>query len=266
MKLFQVDAFTARPFEGNPAAVCLLDGERPDDWMQHVATEMNLSETAFLLPADTGFRLRWFTPAAEVPLCGHATLASAHVLWETGTLPPGEAATFETRSGRLAARRLGALIEMDLPAAPVTESPAPAGALEALGVAPAWVGRTADRGMGDVDYLIEIGSEEAVRRLRPDFGLLRGLRSGFIVTARATTRDFDFVSRYFASFIGIDEDPVTGVAHCALVPYWGARLGKNAMTALQVSARGGVVQGRLDGERVRLAGEAVTVLRGELLA
>jgi PhzF family phenazine biosynthesis protein len=265
-RLFHVDAFASRPFEGNPAAVCLLDCERPDEWLQSVAAEMNLSETAFVLRDSNGYSLRWFTPVAEVPLCGHATLASAHVLWETGTLSHDEAAIFQTRSGQLKARQLKAQIEMVLPAAPVTESPAPAGALEALGVTPTWVGRTSDRGMGDVDILLVLESEDAVRRTRPNFGRLRGISAGFIVSARAASAPFDFVSRYFAPFVGIDEDPVTGAAHCALVPYWSAQLGKSEMTAFQASARGGVVRGRTDGDRVRLFGEAVTVLRGELLA
>jgi len=265
-RLFHVDAFASRPFEGNPAAVCLLDGERPDEWMQGVAAEMNLSETAFVLPHSNGFSLRWFTPEAEVPLCGHATLASAHVLWETATLSQDETVTFKTRSGPLTARRLGGPIDMVLPAVPVTQSSAPPGAVEALGVTPTWVGRTPDRGMGDVDLLLVLESEDAVRRATPDFGRLRGIPAGFIVTARAAAAPFDFISRYFAPFVGIDEDPVTGAAHCALVPYWSARLGTSEMTAFQASARGGVVRGRLDGDRVHLSGEAVTVLRGELLA
>ncbi len=266
MKLYQVDAFTSRPFAGNPAAVCLLESERPDEWMQQVAAEMNLSETAFLLRARDGFRLRWFTPTTEVPLCGHATLASAHFLFETGALAPDQLASFETRSGRLTARRVGGRIEINLPASPLTESAPPAGALEALGVTPMWVGRTADRGLGDNDYVIDVGAEDVVRNLKPDFGRLRELKSGFIVTACATTSPFDFVSRYFAAFVGIDEDPVTGAAHCALVPHWAARLSKLEMTAYQASPRGGVVHARLDGDRVHLSGEAVTVLRGELLA
>jgi len=234
--------------------------------MQRVAAEMNLSETAFVLPHSNGFSMRWFTPEAEVPLCGHATLASAHVLWETGTLSHDETAIFQTRSGPLTARRLGGSIEMVLPAAPVTESPAPTGALEALGVTPTWVARTTDRGMGDVDLLLVLESEDAVRRATPDFGRLRGITAGFIVTARAAPGPFDFISRYFAPCVGIDEDPVTGAAHCALVPYWSARLGKSEMTAFQASARGGVVRGRAESDRVRLWGEAITVLRGELLA
>ena len=264
MKLYQVDAFASRPFEGNPAAVCLLDGERPDAWMQGLAAEMNLSETAFLLPAGSHYGLRWFTPTTEVPLCGHATLASAHVLWESGLLPATDAATFETRSGLLRARRVDGRIEMDLPAAPLTESALPEGAGRALGVEETFVGRTPDRGMGDVDYLVEVRSEAIVRALQPDFATLRTLAAGFIVTAASASPRYDFVSRYFASFAGIDEDPVTGAAHCALVPYWSGRLGKSAMTAFQASPRGGVVHGRTGGERVFLSGQAVTVFKGDV--
>jgi PhzF family phenazine biosynthesis protein len=266
MRIFQVDSFAARPFEGNPAAVCLLDGERPDEWMQRVAAEMNLSETAFLLEEGGGLRLRWLTPTTEVALCGHATLATAHVLWETGRLALDQAAVFETLSGRLTARRAETWIEMDLPASPAVEATPPSGSLEALGVTPSWVGKTADRGHGDVDHLVVLESEDAVRRTRPDFQGLRGLPGSYIVTAPAVSSPFDFVSRCFAPAFGIDEDPVTGAAHCTLVPYWAERLGRVELVGYQASARGGVVRGRLAGGRVRIAGEAVTVLRGELLA
>jgi PhzF family phenazine biosynthesis protein len=264
VKLFHVDAFASRPFEGNPAAVCLLDRERPEAWMQSVAAEMNLSETAFLLPRDDVFGLRWFTPEAEVPLCGHATLASAHALWESGVLSEDREALFDTRSGRLTARRVDGRVEIDLPAAPLAACALPEGAAQALGVSPVFAGRTPDRGLGDVDYVVEVASEAEVRGLRPDFARLRALRAGFAVTARADGPPYDFVSRYFASFVGIDEDPVTGAAHCALVPHWSGRLGKDRLTAYQASARGGVVRGLLEGDRVRLAGEAVTVARGEI--
>jgi len=264
MRLFHVDAFASRPFEGNPAAVCLLDRERPDSWMQHLAAEMNLSETAFLLPAGSHYGLRWFTPTTEVPLCGHATLASAHALWESGLLPSDAAATFETRSGLLGARRVDGRIEIDLPAAPVAESALPQGAQRALGVEAVFVGRTPDRGLGDVDYLVEVPSEAAVGALRPDFTTLRAIAAGFIVTAAATSPPYDFVSRYFAAFAGIDEDPVTGAAHCALLPHWSRRLGKTSMTAFQASTRGGIVHGRVAGDRVLLSGGAVTVFQGDL--
>jgi PhzF family phenazine biosynthesis protein len=234
--------------------------------MKSVAAEMNLSETAFVLEASAAFRLRWFTPTAEVALCGHATLATAHILWETGRLSRDEVAVFETLSGRLVARRVEGGIEMDLPASPATESAPPAGCLEALGVRALWVGRTADRGLGDFEQLVVLESEDAVRRTRPDFQRLRAFPGSFIVTARAASGPFDFVSRCFAPAFGIDEDPVTGAAHCTLVPYWAARLGKIELAGHQVSARGGVVRGRLAGDRVHVGGEAVTVLRGGLMA
>ena len=264
MRIFQVDSFASRAFEGNPAAVCLLDRERADGWMQRVAAEMNLSETAFLLEVGGGFRLRWFTPTTEVPLCGHATLATAHVLWETGRLSLDQVATFETLSGRLLARRVEALIEMDLPASPATESSPPPGCLEALGVTACWVGKTADRGVGDVDHLVVLESEEAVRRTRPDFERLRNFPGSFVVTAPAASSPFDFVSRCFAPSFGIDEDPVTGAAHCTLVPYWSKRLGKTSLYARQVSARGGELWCEDRGERVTIAGRCVKYLEGTI--
>jgi len=256
----QVDAFTHRPFAGNPAAVCVLAAPREEAWMQDVAREMNLSETAFLHPDGDGYRLRWFTPAVEVELCGHATLASAHVLWETGALAPQATARFHTRSGLLTAARRGEWIELDFPALPTEAATPPPGFTEALGAAPRGVWRTR------FDYLCELGDEDEIRALRPDFRRMRelGVR-GTIVTSRSRSADFDFVSRFFAPGAGVDEDPVTGSAHCALGPFWGARLGRSSFTAYQASARGGVVRVRLAGERVLLGGQAVTVLRGEFL-
>jgi PhzF family phenazine biosynthesis protein len=265
LPILQIDAFTAEAFKGNPAAVCLLDRSRPDEWMQRVAAEMNLSETAFVVPRsiiDDGFDLRWFTPAVEVPLCGHATLASAHALWEMGKLTAGEEARFHTLSGLLTARRAGARIELDFPALPVNEATLPDEILQALGVKPRYVGRDNN----ERNFLIELETEEAVRSLKPDFeSLRRTATAGVIVTARASAEPYDFVSRFFASYAGIDEDPVTGSAHCSLAPYWAERLGKSEMTGYQASARGGVVGVRLKGNRVLLSGEAVTVLRGSLL-
>ena len=259
----QVDAFTSRPFEGNPAAVCILPAPRETAWMQHVAREMNLSETAFLVrrqPAVEGFDLRWFTPAVEVDLCGHATLASAHALWESGQLPASENARFHTKSGQLTARKLDDWIELNFPATPAVTANAPDGLANALGASPKYVGRSR------FDYLIELETEALVRDLRPDFGRLRQLPvRGVIVTSPATTPGWDFVSRFFAPASGIDEDPVTGSAHCCLAPFWSARLGKTTLVARQVSARGGTLRVALDGDRVRLAGQAVTVLRGELV-
>jgi PhzF family phenazine biosynthesis protein len=260
MRLLQIDAFTDTPFKGNPAAVCLLEQQKSSDWMQHLAQEMNLSETAFLRQQDGGWSLRWFTPSVEVDLCGHATLASAHALWEEGILPPTETAKFQTRSGVLTASRAGDWIELDFPAKPQQPVAAPAGLLDALGVKCA-----THTGKSAFDYLVEVDSEDAVRELKPDHGLLRTLPvRGVIVTSKAKSGDFDFVSRFFAPGSGVDEDPVTGSAHCTLAPYWAARLHKNEFVAYQASARGGVVRVRLAGDRVKLGGRAVTILRGEL--
>ena len=260
MRLLQVDAFTDEPFKGNPAAVCMLEEQKSSDWMQHLAQEMNLSETAFLRPQDGGWSLRWFTPAVEVDLCGHATLASAHALWEEGSLPLNETAKFHTRSGVLTASRAGDWIELDFPAKPQEPVAAPAGLLEALGIKNAkHVGKSA------FDYLVELDSEDAVRQLNPDHATLRKLTvRGVIVTSRSKNGDFDFVSRFFAPGAGIDEDPVTGSAHCTLAPFWATRLHKNEFVAYQASPRGGVVRVRLAGDRVKLGGRAVTVFRGEL--
>jgi len=258
--IVQVDAFTDCPFAGNPAAVCVLPQPRADSWMRDVAREMNLSETAFLTPEDGGYRLRWFTPAVEVDLCGHATVASAHVLWEDGHLAKGVQARFHTRSGLLLADRRGDWIELDFPAKPNTAVEPPAGLLEALGVEARAVMRN------QFDYLVEVASEERVRAAAPDHTALKKVPArGIIVTARASSAGFDFVSRFFAPGSGIDEDPVTGSAHCALGPYWAERLGKSEFTAYQASARGGVVRVRLNGDRVVLGGQAVTVMRAELL-
>jgi PhzF family phenazine biosynthesis protein len=262
--LLVVDAFTAEPFKGNPAGVCLLPSERPESWMQKVAAELNLSETAFLAPRPDGFGLRWFTPTTEVPLCGHATLASAHALWQTGRLPETEQARFHTRhSGLLTARRAGKRIEMDFPAIASEPATLPQDARAGLGVTP--LDSALTESVGEQNYIVELESEAAVRAVTPDFGFLRKFPQGVIVTARGTP-PYDFVSRYFAAWWGIDEDPVTGSAHCGLAPYWSARLGKSAMTGFQCSARGGVVQVEVRGKRVALSGEAVTVLRAELLA
>ena len=261
LTITQVDAFTSEPFAGNPAAVCVLPEARDEAWMQHVAREMNLAETAFLLRRSDGWGLRWFTPVAEVDLCGHATLASAHVLWETRALPRDETARFHTRSGLLTAVKRGDWIELDFPATPDEPAAAPPGLVEALGVTPLSVGRSV------FDYLAELDSEATVRNLRPDFaGLAKLGTRGVVVTSRSASPDFDFVSRYFAPAFGIDEDPVTGSTHCALVPFWSRQLGKTTFLARQLSARGGVLKLELAGDRVRIGGQAVTVLRGELLA
>jgi PhzF family phenazine biosynthesis protein len=259
-KFVQVDAFTNRPFAGNPAAVCVLEQPADEGWMQAVAREMNLSETAFLLREQDGFRLRWFTPAMEVDLCGHATLASAHVLWEQGLLGEGAEARFFTRSGVLTATRQGAWIEMDLPATPAEPLPVSEELAAALGANVVAAGRSR------FDILAELENEEAVRSLQPDMGHLAKVPArGVIVTSRASTAPFDFVSRFFAPGAGIPEDPVTGSAHCCLGPYWRDRMGKDTLLAYQASARGGEVRVRVCDPRVMLAGQAVTVLHGELV-
>ena len=259
LRITQVDAFTDRPFTGNPAAVCILPVPANEAWMRAVAREMNLSETAFLVREDDAYRLRWFTPAIEVDLCGHATLASAHVLWEDGHLPPDAEARFRTRSGLLTARRHDGWILMDFPVEPPRPVDPPAGLGPALGVRSRYVGRNR------MDYLVEVESEQAVLDARPDLGALRAIPTrGVIVTSRATTGAFDFVSRFFAPAAGVDEDPVTGSAHCCLAPYWGAALNKTELIGYQASARGGIVRTRLAGDRVIVSGKAVTVLRGEL--
>lgn len=261
LTITQVDAFTSEPFGGNPAAVCVLPAPADAVWMQRVAREMNLSETAFLVRREDGeFDLRWFTPAVEVDLCGHATLASAHVLWEESRLPPDAPAVFHTRSGRLSATLHGEWIEMDFPAEPDEPAPAPNGLAGALGAEPIYVGRNR------FDYLVEVGMQATVERLAPDFSRLRQIDiRGIIVTARADLKGFEFVSRFFAPSTGVDEDPVTGSSHCCLGPYWQRRLGRDTFTAWQASARGGLVKVTVHGDRVTLSGQAVTVLRGELL-
>jgi PhzF family phenazine biosynthesis protein len=262
IRIVQVDAFTNRAYAGNPAAVCVLPSPMPEAWMRDVAREMNLSETAFLSPQNGGFSLRWLTPAVEVDLCGHATLASAHVLWQDGHLAEGSQARFHTRSGLLTAERRGEWIELNFPAKSAEPAEPPADLLRSLGVERAlYVGRNA------FDYLVEVESDATLRDMAPDQSALRKLPvRGIIVTARPQGDEYDFVSRFFAPGSGIDEDPVTGSAHTALGPYWAPKLGKSEFTAYQASARGGVVKVRLDGDRVILGGQAVTVMTGELLA
>jgi PhzF family phenazine biosynthesis protein len=256
----QVDAFTDRPFTGNPAAVCVLPAAGDAGWMQQVASEMNLAETAFLVRGREGFDLRWFTPTIEVDLCGHATLASAHVLWEEGHVPASEACVFFTRSGRLSARREGDLIWLDFPATVPASTAVPPELGRALGVKMEQVGRTT------FDYLVELESEAAVRSLNPNLALLASLPvRGVIVTARSDSGEHDFVSRFFAPQSGVPEDPVTGSAHCGLAPFWAQRLGKQELAGYQASPRGGTVLVKLHGDRVHLGGKAVTMFRGEIL-
>jgi predicted PhzF superfamily epimerase YddE/YHI9 len=259
-RFVQVDAFTDRPFAGNPAAVCVLNGPVPDDWMRLVAREMNLSETAFLNPYEGGYGLRWFTPVVEVDLCGHATLASAHVLWEDAHLPPDAPARFHTKSGTLTCRRNGDLIEMDFPSEHAVESVDPGPLADALGaeVLGAWRNR--------FDLLVELAGPDGVRELRPDLARIASLDvRGVIVTSRTNEAGVDFVSRFFGPAVGVPEDPVTGSAHCFLGPFWAERLGKPHLTGFQASERGGTVHVDVRGDRVVLGGHAVTVMRGEIL-
>jgi PhzF family phenazine biosynthesis protein len=258
--LFHIDAFADAAFSGNPAAVCLLDGREPDaQWMQALAAEMNLSETAFVRREGREWSLRWFTPAVEVDLCGHATLATAHALLLEGQLGREETGRFHTRSGVLTAAFDGDLIELDFPSTIAQRCEAPSELVEGLGVQPMRVLRN------QFDYLVELASEADVRTLQPDAAMLRRLPvRGIIVTSRASTAGFDFVSRFFAPASGIDEDPVTGSAHCALGPYWMPRLNKPTLVAHQASRRGGTLRVTVAGDRVRLAGRAVTVFRGAL--
>ncbi len=273
LTITQVDAFTSEPFAGNPAAVCLLEAPREAHWMQQVAREMNLSETAFLQRRAGGandFDLRWFTPAVEIDLCGHATLASAHVLWQDGHLAQEQPARFHTRSGILTAKKTGTWIEMDFPAKPAESAPRMPALEAALGVSePLHTGRS------QFDYLLEVDTEEEVRTLQPDFAALAKINvRGVIVTSQAqaaatSSSGYDYVSRFFAPAVGINEDPVTGSAHCTLGPYWKQRLGRDNLTGYQASARGGYVRTKCADQknepRVILAGQAVTVLRANLL-
>lgn len=257
----QIDAFADRAFVGNPAAVCLLDEERDGRWMQAVAAEMNLSETAFVRPLDGSFELRWFTPTVEVDLCGHATLASAHALWSENVVAAGAPIRFTSKSGELICRQRDHVIELDFPATPITSAEPSRELCEALGI------NASFQGASKFDDLVLVASEDILRSIRPDFPGLRTLPSrGVIVTSRSNDPRFDFVSRFFAPNAGIDEDPVTGSAHCALGPFWSERLGKTQMTAYQASERGGIVHVRIAGDRVILGGTAVTVFRGVLLA
>ncbi|MEX2425939.1 MAG: PhzF family phenazine biosynthesis protein [Thermomicrobiaceae bacterium] len=258
-RIRQIDAFTSVPFKGNPAGVCILEAPADAAWMQSVAAEMNVAETAFIWPEGDAFRLRWFTPATEVELCGHATLASAHALWESGTLSDGQQAVFNTLSGRLTAVREGDWIVLDFPVESSRETLDTDAISAAIGtdVLAACCNR--------FDFLAEVASAAQVRDLEPDLRAISALDCrGLIVTATSDDARYDFVSRFFGPAVGVDEDPVTGSAHCFLGPYWADRLGRTELTGYQASARGGVVNVALHGDRVRLKGQAVTVLVGEL--
>jgi PhzF family phenazine biosynthesis protein len=257
--LYHVDAFTDHPFAGNPAAVCFLPSWKDDGWLRGVAREMNLSETAFLVKQSDHFDLRWFTPQVEVDLCGHATLASAHVLWQDRRAS-GTQISFSTRSGILKAIRRATDIELDFPLTPVEPAEAPPGLLPALSITAKYVGKSR------FDYLVEVDSEAVLRGIAPDFMNLKAVSArGIIVTSRSADPRFDFVSRFFAPASGVDEDPVTGSAHCCLGDFWSKRLGRTEFVAFQASARGGVVNVRVTKNRAFLGGKAVTVAKGELL-
>jgi PhzF family phenazine biosynthesis protein len=259
-ELHVVDAFTGHPFRGNPAAVCVMDGPADPGWMQQVAAELNHSETAFLHPGSGNWNLRWFTPAQEVELCGHATLAAAFVLWKTGREQPGAAISFETESGTLVARQDGDWITLDFPAEPAHAIPPVPGLDRALGAMAVFTGKNR------FDMLVELPTASDVCDCEPDMAALAGIPArGIIVTAASDLPDFDFVSRFFAPSLGVPEDPVTGSAHCCLGPYWGEKLHKTELSGFQCSLRGGTVRVMLKGDRVILGGHAVRVFTGQLL-
>lgn len=259
-ELWIIDAFADAPFSGNPAAVCMLPGHRPDSWHHALAGEMNQAETAFLSRKEGDWGLRWFTPRVEVDLCGHATLASAHFLWESGRLQRTTTARFHTRSGVLTAESDGDWIVLDFPETMPAEAPAPDGLAAAIGATPVWVGRS------PFDVVVRLENADTVRSLTPDLGAISTIEArGVIVTAEGDARGVDFISRFFAPRVGVPEDPVTGSAHCALAPYWAKQLGRQALTGYQASPRGGIVRVETRGSRVMLAGKARTVVRGELI-
>jgi PhzF family phenazine biosynthesis protein len=259
-ELWIIDAFADAPFSGNPAGVCVPPGHRPASWHQALAGELNQAATAFLTRKEGDWGLRWFSPRVELDLCGHATLASAHFLWESGRLQRTTAARFHARSGVLTAASDGDWIVLDFPATPPAEAALPDGLAEALGTRPVWSGRS------PFDLFVQVDTAETVRSMSPDLDTLAAVDSrGIIVTAEGDRRGIDFVSRFFAPRVGIPEDPVTGSAHCALAPHWAGRLGRQALTGHQASVRGGMVRVEARGERVLLAGKARTVVRGELL-
>ena len=260
MKIFQVDAFTNEAFKGNPAGVCLLSEERSDLWMQNIASEMNLSETAFIYKQNENYSLRWFTPTVEVDLCGHATLASAHILWERKYVKDDSPIKFYTKSGILSATKNRDWIELDFPIEPAENSAIPDNLLESLSIEPLYVGKNR------FDYIIEVESEEIIKNVNPDYKLLSTVNCrGVIITSISKSKDYDFVSRFFAPAAGMNEDPVTGSAHCCLAPYWKEKLNKNEFIAYQTSKRGGILKISIRDDRTYIAGQAVTVFSGELL-
>lgn len=259
MTLYQVDAFTSKPFSGNPAAVCITDSPLNDELMQNIALENNLSETAFLYPEKNGYNLRWFTPAVEVDLCGHATLASAHVIWEVNKFPHDKEISFYTKSGELNASYTKDGIQLDFPSKVAEEVTAPDGLLDALGVNARFVGKS------KFDYIVHVNSADEVRNCNPNHSELKKLPvRGVIITAESDDEKYDFISRFFAPGAGVEEDPVTGSAHCTLTPYWAKKLHQTEMRAYQASKRGGELLVRFNGERTNLIGKAVTMMKFEL--
>ena len=265
IKIYKVDAFTSIPYQGNPAAICVLDNPVEDQWMQAVASEMNLAETAYLLKEGDSFRLRWFTPTVEMDICGHATLASAHILWEQGYVLKGSAINFKTLSGEITVTQFGNEIVMDFPADPESTVPLTEDLTmilkESLGANPIYVGKS------QRDFLVEVESAEILRSMTPNMSILAEVpMRGYIVTAKSDKPEFDFISRCFFPAVGIPEDHVTGSAHCCLARYWGGKLDKTEMLGFQASNRGGQVRVKIVGDRVMLIGSCVTVLIGELLS
>ena len=253
LKMFQVDAFTESPFHGNPAGVCVLEHPMADGLMQSIAAEMNLSETAFLIKEGSAYRLRWFTPRVEVDLCGHATLASAHILWERGFLNQDSMAVFQTRSGKLTAVKHQNWIVMDFPALSPIEYDVPEALSDIMKSDIIYFGKS------NFDWIVEVADEDFVKRLQPDFSQIQRLPArGLIITSRS--RQYDFISRFFAPAVGVNEDPVTGSAHSVLTPYWAEKLGKTEMSAYQASERGGLLRLSHHGTRVGIGGQAVTMM------
>ena len=260
VSLYLVDAFTSIPFKGNPAAVCLLHGPADEEWMQNVAAEMNHSETAFVYPEQNGYGIRWFTPATEVDLCGHATLASVHVLREVGIIKDAEDVVFHAKKAVITAKCSDGRIEMDFPTLPVETVPTPDGLVETLGVE--LIACSANKWL----LLVELADEDTVRTFTPDFAKIAAINvQSLIITAKADSDAYDFVSRFFAPGMGINEDPVTGSAHCSLGAYWQQKLGKAEMIGYQASSRGGIIGVRVEGDRTFLSGMAVTVMTGVLI-
>ena len=257
MKIFQVDAFTSEPFKGNPAGVCILEKDMPVKWMQGIAKDMNLAETAFVKKDGNKFSLRWFTPKVEVDLCGHATLATAHILFQSGYLPENDLALFETKSGLLKAKYSDDWIELDFPQTQVEKIDLPEGIEKALGAKVSFLGKSI------FDYFAVFENEEIVKNMKPDISAIEKYDvRGLIVTS--PSKEFDFISRFFAPQSGIIEDPVTGSAHSALYPYWSEKLGKKKLIAQQASERGGVLKLSSKEDRVLIAGQAVTIFEGSL--